>query len=141
MKADVRPKSAKPTSNANRLPSESTFHGNMYKQVIAVRKDLKLDKGKLAVQVAHAALDSYRKADPDSRGTWEKEGSKKVVVKAESLKELLDIQKKARNLGLPCSLIRDAGRTQLKPGTITALGIGPAEEGSIDKVTGKLKIL
>jgi PTH2 family peptidyl-tRNA hydrolase len=113
----------------------------MYKQVIVVRKDLKLDKGKLAVQVAHAALDSYRKADPDSREAWEKEGSKKVVVKAESLKELLDIQKKARTLGFPCSLIRDSGRTQLKPGTITALGIGPAEEGSIDKVTGKLKIL
>ena len=113
----------------------------MYKQVIAVRKDIKLDKGKLAVHVAHAALDSYRKADPDSMEAWEKEGSKKVVVETEGLKELLDIQKKARSLGLPCSLIRDSGRTQLKPGTITCLGIGPAEEGSIDKVTGKLKIL
>ena len=113
----------------------------MYKQVIAVRKDLKLDKGKLAVQVAHAALDSYRKADPDSREAWEKEGSKKVVVKAESLKELLDLHKKTKSLKLPCSLIRDAGRTQLKPGTITCLGIGPAEEETVDKVTGKLKIL
>jgi len=113
----------------------------MYKQVITVRKDLKLDKGKLAVQVAHASLESYKKADPHSREGWEKEGAKKVVVKAEGLKELLDIQKKARTLGLPCSLIRDAGRTQLKPGTITCLGIGPDSEERIDKVTVKLKIL
>ncbi|MCX6814927.1 MAG: peptidyl-tRNA hydrolase Pth2 [Candidatus Aenigmarchaeota archaeon] len=113
----------------------------MYKQVIAVRKDLKLDKGKLAVQVAHASLDSYKKAEPDSREAWEKEGSKKVVVKVEGLKEILDLQKKARSLNLHCSLIRDAGRTQLRPGTITALGIGPALESEIDKVTGRLKIL
>jgi PTH2 family peptidyl-tRNA hydrolase len=114
---------------------------NMHKQVIAVRKDLKLDKGKLAVQVAHASLDSYKKASPQAREEWESEGSKKVVVKAEGLKELLDLQKKARLLGLPFSLIRDAGRTHLKPGTITCLGIGPAPESDIDKVTGKLKIL
>ena len=113
----------------------------MHKQVIVVRKDLKLDKGKLAVQVAHASLDSYKKSSPALRDEWEKEGSKKVVLEANSLKELLDLQKKARTLGLPCSLIRDAGRTQLRPGTITCLGIGPAEEGSIDRVTGRLKIL
>jgi PTH2 family peptidyl-tRNA hydrolase len=113
----------------------------MHKQVIAVRKDLRMDKGKLAVQVAHASIDSYRKAAPQAREEWESEGSKKVVLEADSLKELLDLQKKARKLGLPCSLIRDAGKTQLRPGTITCLGIGPADEGSIDKVTGKLKIL
>jgi PTH2 family peptidyl-tRNA hydrolase len=113
----------------------------MHKQVIAVRKDLKLDKGKLAVQVAHASLDSYKKADPDCREEWESEGSKKVVVETEGLKELLDLQKKARALGIPCSLIRDAGKTQLKPGTITCLGLGPDSEERIDKVTGRLKIL
>lgn len=113
----------------------------MYKQVIVVRRDLKLDKGKLSVQVAHASVDSYTKASPAVRQAWESEGSKKVVVKAESLKDLLDLHKKTKSLGLPCSMIRDVGRTHLKPGTITALGIGPAEEESIDKVTGKLKIL
>jgi PTH2 family peptidyl-tRNA hydrolase len=113
----------------------------MYKQVIVVRKDLKLDKGKLAVQVAHASLDSYKKSSPRSREAWEEEGSKKVVLEANGLKELLDLQKKARSLGLPCSLIRDAGRTQLKPGTITCLGIGPDSEERIDRVTGRLKIL
>jgi len=113
----------------------------MYKQVIVVRKDLKLDKGKLAVQVAHASLDSYRKSPPGDREPWEEEGSKKVVAEVATLKELLDLQKKARLLGLPHSLIRDAGKTQLKPGTITCLGIGPAQEKEMDKVTGRLKIL
>ncbi|MEM7815875.1 MAG: peptidyl-tRNA hydrolase Pth2 [Candidatus Aenigmatarchaeota archaeon] len=113
----------------------------MYKQVIAVRKDLKLDKGKLAVQVAHASVDSYKKSSPSVREEWEREGSKKVVVKVESLNELLEVHRKAKSLKLPCSLIRDAGRTHLKPGTITAVGIGPAEEERIDRVTGRLKML
>lgn len=113
----------------------------MYKQVIVVRRDLKLDKGKLAVQVAHASLDSYKKSHPGIREAWESEGSKKVVARLDSLKELLDLQKKARTLGLPTSLIRDAGRTRLRPGTITCLGIGPDSEERIDKVTGRLKML
>jgi PTH2 family peptidyl-tRNA hydrolase len=113
----------------------------MHKQVIAVRKDLKLDKGKLAVQVAHASLGSYKKSPVAVRESWEREGSKKVVVEAEGLKQLLDLQKKSRALGIPCSLIRDAGRTQLKPGTITCLGMGPDSEERMDRVTGRLKIL
>ena len=113
----------------------------MHKQVIVVRRDLRLDKGKLAAQVAHASLDSYKRANPADIEAWESEGSKKVVVQAEGLKDILDLQKKARALGLPCSLIRDAGRTRLKPGTITCLGIGPASEERIDRVTGKLKML
>jgi PTH2 family peptidyl-tRNA hydrolase len=113
----------------------------MYKQVIVVRRDLNLDKGKLAVQVAHASLDSYKKSQPAVREAWEAEGSKKVVTQADSLKELLDLQKKARLLGLPFSLIKDAGRTRLRPGTITCLGIGPDSEERIDRVTGRLKML
>jgi len=113
----------------------------MHKQVIAVRQDLRLDKGKLAVQVAHASLSSYKISSPDVREAWEAEGSKKVVVKASGLRELLDLQKKAKALKLPCSLIRDAGKTRLEPGTVTALGIGPADEDMIDRVTGSLKML
>lgn len=113
----------------------------MYKQVVVVRRDLRLDKGKLAVQVAHASLDSYRKSDPDARKKWESSGGKKVVLKVDGLKDLLELHKKAKELGLPCSLIRDAGKTQIPPGTITALGIGPSREDDLDKVTGKLKIL
>lgn len=113
----------------------------MYKQVIVVRKDLKLDKGKLAVQVAHAALESYNRADKAIRSKWEAEGGKKVVAKVETLRDMMNLHMEAKGFGLPCSLIRDAGRTSVPPGTITALGIGPCREEEIDKVTGKLKIL
>ena len=113
----------------------------MYKQVIVVRNDLKLEKGKLAVQVAHASLDAYKKSDSRMRAEWEKEGAKKVVVKVDDSKELLKAFNIAKGLGLPCSLIRDAGRTQLEPGTMTAVAIGPAPEGDVDQVTGKLKLL
>ena len=113
----------------------------MYKQVIVIRKDLKMEKGKIAAQSAHASLQAYKKADPKEKGLWELEGSKKVVLKAETLEELEDIFDKAKRAKLPCAMIRDAGRTQIPSGTITAVGIGPAEEKTIDKITGKLKML
>ena len=113
----------------------------MYKQVIVVRKDLKLSQGKLAVQVAHASLDAYKKAQARERLEWEHEGAKKVVVKVADDKELLNAFNLAKELRLPASLIKDAGRTELKPGTMTAVAIGPAPEADVDKVTGKLKLL
>lgn len=113
----------------------------MYKQVIVIRGDLKLSRGKLAAQVAHAALDSYKAADRKTRDAWEQEGAKKVVVEVPDLKALGDIKKKAAQAGLPLALIRDAGRTEIPPGTVTCLGIGPEEDKKIDKVTGKLKVL
>ncbi|RLI96518.1 MAG: peptidyl-tRNA hydrolase [Candidatus Aenigmatarchaeota archaeon] len=112
-----------------------------YKQVIVVRKDLKLSRGKLCTQVAHASLGSYKKADGRARSAWESGGSKKVVVKAEDLKSLMEIYEDARHMGLPCSLIKDAGRTEVEPGTVTALGIGPCKEADMDKITGGLKML
>jgi PTH2 family peptidyl-tRNA hydrolase len=113
----------------------------MYKQVIAVRTDLKLGKGKLASQVAHASLEAYRRAASDVKGEWERSGAKKIVVKVSSLKELLELHKKAMDRGLPAALITDAGRTQIRSGTKTSLGIGPCEEKEADKIAGKLKLL
>jgi PTH2 family peptidyl-tRNA hydrolase len=113
----------------------------MYKQAIVVRSDLKLSKGKTAAQAAHASLEAYKKAGSKERDSWEKEGSKKVVLKVESESELLKAFNLAKELHLPCSLIKDAGRTEVEPGTATAVGIGPAQEKEIDKVTGKLKML
>lgn len=112
-----------------------------YKQVIVIRSDLKLSKGKLAAQTAHASLDAYKKADGRVRSEWESTGSKKVVVKIEDLKGLMEIYEEAKQAGLPASLIRDAGRTELPAGTVTAVGIGPYEEADIDKITGNLKML
>ncbi len=114
------------------------------KQVIIVRTDLKMGKGKLAAQVAHAAL----AAAEESRGMrhswypeWKEQGGAKVVVKAAGEGELQELFRKARSMGLPSSLIQDAGRTQLEPGTVTCLGVGPAPAELIDAVTGKLKLL
>jgi PTH2 family peptidyl-tRNA hydrolase len=113
----------------------------MHKQVIVVRKDLKMDKGKIAAQVAHASLEAYKKADPKDIVEWEAEGMKKVVVAAKDVKELMKIKDKAKDLKLTYAVIRDAGKTQVEPGTVTAIGIGPAEEEIIDRVTKNLKLL
>jgi len=112
-----------------------------YKQAIIVRDDLKLSKGKLAVQVAHAALSTYEYAGEKVRRGWKEGGQKKVVLRVPGLKELFELKEQAGRHGLPAVLITDAGLTEVPPGTTTVLGIGPAEEGELDKITGKLKLL
>ena len=112
-----------------------------YKQVILVRQDLKLPKGKLAVQCSHASVASLVKSHKDDIAKWQNEGMKKVVLKVKDLDELLLYKKKAEDIGLVVSLISDAGKTVVEPGTITCLGIGPDKEEKIDKVSGKLKMV
>lgn len=113
----------------------------MYKQVIVIRKDAGMDKGKLIIHCVHAAVGAMRKVDDAVIEEWENEGSKKVVLKAHSLKELKDVEGKLKKSKIPYFLVKDAGLTQLKPGTVTALGIGPVKEKEVDKITGKLKLL
>jgi len=112
-----------------------------FKQVIVVRKDLKMDKGKIAAQVAHASLEAYKKSDPKDVVEWEAEGMKKVVAGVKDIKELMRIKERAKNMNLPYAVIRDAGKTQIRPGTVTSVGIGPAEEERIDRITKNLKLL
>ncbi len=112
-----------------------------YKQAIVIRADLKLGKGKMAAQAAHASMAAYKNAGKTAAELWEKEGSKKVVLKVKGLKELLSVLSEAAEQGLSPALIKDAGLTQLSRPTITCLGIGPAEEKLIDRITGKLKLL
>ncbi len=114
-----------------------------FKQVIVVRADLQLGKGKLAAQAAHAALEAYLKAtQKDSRAAaeWLATGAQKVVVKVATEGELLELFEQVRKR-FPCALIQDAGRTQVEPGTKTCIGIGPAEEREIDKYTAHLKLM
>ena len=111
------------------------------KQVILVRKDLKLPKGKLAAQVAHACLESCLKTERRKLDTWRSEGGKKVVLEVENEKELFKYKQMCEDEGLKTALIIDAGRTVVAPGTITCLGVEPCEEKDIDAITGKLKIL
>jgi len=116
----------------------------VYKLVIVVRKDLDIGKGKLCTQIAHAAveavLDQLEK-DKDIVEKWREEGAKKVVVYVRNLAELMSIYNQSISLDLNTVLIKDAGLTQLDPGTITCIGIGPDIEEKINKVTGSLKLL
>jgi PTH2 family peptidyl-tRNA hydrolase len=111
-----------------------------YKQCIILREDLKLSKGKAAVQTAHAALLSYERAPLPDRRTWKRQGQKKVVLKVTSLAALYQLQAEAEKLNLPSAIVEDAGLTEIPPGTVTALGIGPARAEEIDKLTKDLAL-
>lgn len=113
----------------------------MLKQVIVVRTDLKLGKGKLAAQVAHASVESYLRTPEKDQRRWLEENQKKIVLKVENEERLLQIYESARREGLPSTLIQDAGLTQILPGTKTAVGIGPAAEEKVNKITGELTLL
>jgi len=115
-----------------------------YKQVVVVRADLKMSPGKLAVQVAHGSVGAADAARRERRGwfsAWLAEGQKKVVVKVKNERELHALRKMANSEGLPNLLVQDAGLTELAPGTTTVLGIGPAPNEVLDKVTGGLHLL
>ena len=115
-----------------------------YKQVIVVRTDLKMSIGKTAAQAGHAAVSAAEKAREKHRKWWHEwmeEGQRKIAVKVDSEEDLARIKREAEALGLPSTLVTDRGLTELKPGTKTALGIGPAPSELMDKVTKKLPLL
>ncbi len=111
------------------------------KQIILVRQDLKLPKGKLAAQAAHASVEAVLKSSPATVKEWRSQGMAKIVLKVKDEKELIHYFQLAKDAGLVASLITDAGRTVIAPGTKTCVGIGPDEEEEIDKLTGKLGLL
>ncbi|XP_048769423.1 peptidyl-tRNA hydrolase 2, mitochondrial-like isoform X2 [Ostrea edulis] len=114
-----------------------------YKLVLVMRQDLKMGKGKMAAQCCHAAVHASEflaRNNPELFNKWKMNGQPKVVVKADSEQVLIDLSKKARSLGLNASLIRDAGRTQIAPGSKTVLGVGPGPENLVNEVTGHLKL-
>lgn len=110
------------------------------KQAIVARADLGMGTGKLAAQVAHASIQAYEKADADARREWKGAGQKKVVLKADGERELFELADAAEREGLPHAVVRDAGHTQLEPGTVTALAVGPAPDEAVDRVTGDLSL-
>jgi PTH2 family peptidyl-tRNA hydrolase len=115
-----------------------------YKQVIAVRTDLGMSKGKTAVQVAHGSVSAgerTRVAAQDVWKAWFREGQKKIAVKVASEEELVELRNAAVDLQIPFAIIQDAGMTELPPGTTTVIGIGPAKAEDVDRITGELKLL
>ncbi len=114
------------------------------KQAVVVRTDLEMGKGKIAAQVAHASLaaaEEVMKRHQDWFSWWKEGGQAKIVLKVRSEEELRDVFERARSARLPVALIEDRGLTQVSPGTVTCVGIGPAPDELVDPVTGGLKLL
>ncbi|TTK47648.1 Peptidyl-tRNA hydrolase 2, mitochondrial [Bagarius yarrelli] len=113
------------------------------KLILAVRTDLKMGKGKVAAQCSHAAVSAYKQVqrrNPELLKKWEYYGQPKVVVKVPDEESLMELLYHAKKVGLPVSLIQDAGRTQIAPGSRTVLGVGPGPADLVDGVTGHLKL-
>lgn len=111
------------------------------KQVIVVNNALKLPKGKLAAQAAHAAVGAFLEAGEQAQQAWLEEGMPKVVLRGENEDELRRLEAAATAENIPACLIEDAGRTVVPEGTITCLGLGPAEDETLEALTGDLKLL
>jgi PTH2 family peptidyl-tRNA hydrolase len=140
--------------------------GDYVKQVIVIRKDLKMRTGKLAAQAAHAAMkvildhmtcEKYaegstfwndccvwymRAVESEPLHRWLKGTFTKVVVYVNSEEELLELKHNAERAGILCSLVTDAGRTEFHGvRTNTAVAIGPDWTEKVDKITGHLPLL
>jgi PTH2 family peptidyl-tRNA hydrolase len=112
-----------------------------FKQCLVIRNDVKMSCGKRCAQAAHASIGAYNNADKFLQKAWLIEGQKKVVLKAHDERTLYEIKVIAERVGISSSLIQDAGLTEIPPGTITALGLGPAKSEDLDKITGALSLL
>ncbi|NXP07085.1 PTH2 hydrolase, partial [Thinocorus orbignyianus] len=139
-----RPKAgASLPANGPRSEADIMGESGEFKLVLIVRNDLKMGKGKVAAQCSHAAVSAYKQVqrrNPELLRQWEYCGQPKVVLKAPDEETLLQLLTDAKQLGLTVSLIQDAGRTQIAPGSHTVLGIGPGPADVIDKVSGHLKL-
>ena len=112
--------------------------------IIVTRKDLELSPGKLAAQVAHAAVNCALETKSKKSKwfkKWQKTGSKKAVVSTDKEEDFFFLKEKAEKLDVSTSLVEDAGHTEIPEGTKTVLGLGPAPANIIDQVTGDLSLL
>ena len=100
-----------------------------------------MSEGKKIAQACHASLGAFEKAERDAVDSWKGQGMKKIVLKVSSEEELIACHRKAGRMDIPSKLVRDAGRTELEPGTATCVGLGPDIDERIDSVTGSLDIL
>lgn len=123
------------------------------KQVIVIRKDLNMRKGKMIAQGAHASMAALTKFmtknqrgwwafyPPTEMEEWLNNSFTKICVYVESELELKEIFTRAAHAELPCSIIKDNGKTEFKEPTYTAVAVGPAEVSKVDEITGKLPLL
>ena len=115
-----------------------------YKQALIIRLDLKIGRGKIAIQCSHAAVSAAEQARirfPQWWKAWLEDGQRKIALKVPDLDALLNLENNARRNRLPFYLVRDRGLTQVPPDTITCVGIGPAPSNLVDNLTGDLALL
>ncbi|OTB05384.1 hypothetical protein M426DRAFT_319916 [Hypoxylon sp. CI-4A] len=150
-----QPKKAKKAAPKVEETPDKVAEGNANEEcklVLVVRTDLGMTKGKIAAQCSHATLACFKTlsraasrnpSSPEARllQRWERRGQAKIAVQVKSEDELLELMGKARSLGITSEVIQDAGRTQIDPGSLTVLGVGPAPKSLVDQVTGGLKLL
>ncbi len=124
------------------------------KQVILIRKDLKMRRGKEIAQGSHASMaflvnqlrgqpiaETMQVSLDAATRQWLEVGVAKVCLRVNSEQELVDCHDRARAIGLKAHLIRDSGRTEFAGvPTLTACAIGPDEEALIDTITGDLTL-
>lgn len=123
-----------------------------HKQVIVMRKDLNMRKGKLVAQGAHASMGAILglcKRDgnklvlemDERTEPWLTGRFKKICVYVNSEAELTEIYQNAKITGLVCSLIEDAGLTEFNGvKTLTAVAVGPDREDKVDAITKHLPL-
>jgi PTH2 family peptidyl-tRNA hydrolase len=112
--------------------------------VLVSRADLKLSKGKLAAQCAHAAVDCAMAAKRSAGRLyerWKAGGARKIVVQCDTIDDMKELFGKAQKANLVVSMIKDAGHTEIPTGTLTVIAIGPAPRRSVDALTGDLKLV
>ena len=116
--------------------------------VFLVRQDLGMGKGKIAAQVAHAAVGLFddiisgkNEYQQSALEYWNTFGAKKIVLKAPNLDTIINVSKLCKEAKLPYVVISDAGHTQIPAGSVTVLGVGPDSSEKIDKITGGFKLM
>jgi len=92
----------------------------------------------MIAQACHASLGAYKKVESNKKNEWESQGQKKIVLWVKGAEEIINRMERAKGLGIKCYLVKDAGKTELDPGTVTAVGLGPDSDELLDKVTGDL---
>lgn len=113
------------------------------KQILVMRKDLNMRKGKLIAQGAHASLKAtLENLDHPSVNKWLSGNFTKIAVGVTSEEELFEVMKKALDAGLITTLITDAGKTEFNGvATNTCIAVGPASHEDLLPITGHLKLL
>ena len=133
----------------NNKERKNSFNRNDdLKMVFLVRQDLKMKAGKIAAQVAHAAIGLYDDIifgnnvyQKEALNFWVTYGQKKIVLRVPNLDTMINAYNQCKKDNIATCLITDAGLTQVEPLSKTVLGIGPDKSEKINRITGLFKLM